>query len=73
MDSVERLERITMILDIVFLNKPPVQYQNVRMTSVYPRYSMDAAPEIVIHFYDNLYPQVNIKLSEVECISTTND
>lgn len=63
-----------MTLDIRYTDKAPNQYRHVRMTTVYT--DSDATlptSEIVIHFYDNLYPQVNIRLSDILSVTTTND
>ena len=62
-----------MILDIRFTDGHPVQYQKVRMTTIYTAYDGSAKPELVIHFYDMLYPQMNIELRRIEAITTTND
>lgn len=62
-----------MILDLRFNDAPPMQYQNVRMTTVYTLQDDVAPPELVIHFYDAMYPQVNISLSRIVQITFTND
>jgi hypothetical protein len=62
-----------MILDIRFTDKGPSQYQGVRMYTVYPQYDGSAVPQIVIHFSDYTRRQVNINLSEIVAITTTND
>lgn len=63
----------SMILDIRFKDGPPRQFQYVRMTTVYTNQDFTANPELVIHFYDNLYPQMNIPLHRITCFTTTND
>ena len=62
-----------MILDIRFKNSAPKQFQKVRMTTIYFEPDSGSGPELVIHFYDSLYPQVNIPLVRIVEIMTTND
>lgn len=61
-----------MILDILFSDdSAPIQIQDVRMTSVYPKKNADVSPEIVIHFYNK--GQLNMPLARIFTITTTND
>lgn len=63
-----------MILDIKFRDSAPIQYQHVRMTTVYTEHDGSSAePELVIHFHDGIYPQVNIPLRRIVTVMTTND
>lgn len=67
-----------MILDIRFVDSSPVQYQHVRRTTLYvPTNDLPvdyvAEPELVIHFEDSIYPQMNIPLRRIVICSTTND
>lgn len=62
-----------MILDILFTDKAPSQYQGVRMHTVYNYKNASAAPEVVIHFYDYSRSQLNIPLENIKSIQVTND
>ena len=62
-----------MILDILFNDAPPIQYQHVRLVTMYnfPAH-VDVQPELVIHFY-TMRPQENIPLSRIRQVQYTND
>lgn len=62
-----------MILDICFKDAEPKQYRHVRMTTVYTEPSQAVGPELVIHFYHAMYPQVNIPLKRITSVVFTND
>lgn len=73
MQFVSLIEEKTMILDIRFTDSGPVQYQHVRMTTIYTRPDSDSGPELVIHFHDVLYPMMNIPLARITHVVVTND
>lgn len=62
-----------MTLDIRFTDSAPVQFQRVRMTTLYTQPDEDAKPELILHFYDVIYSQVNIALDRIISVTTTND
>jgi hypothetical protein len=62
-----------MILDVRFTDAPPVQIQNVRLVTVYPKPDGDAGPEIVIHSYDRSTSQTVIPLHHIVSFAVAND
>ncbi len=62
-----------MILDILFYEKEPRQYQNVKKTRMYPHHNGIAKPVLILEFGDSMYPEVKIYLDEIQAIEVTND
>ena len=59
-----------MILDITFFDSEPRQYQHVKRLNQWPN---NGRPEMTIHFYDEMYPKVDILMSRIKTLSVTND
>ena len=64
-----------MILDITFTDKGPLQYQRVRMHTVYmnPTTDLEHGPEVIIHFAEFCRNSVAIPLAKIKTIQVTND
>lgn len=61
-----------MILDISFHDAPPVQYQHVRKTELRADHPTNRI-ELIVRFYDSLYPTMSIYLDRIRTMEITND
>ena len=62
-----------MIIDIRFTDNPPIQYQDVRRTSVYMHSDGTAVPELIIYFKQFDREHVNLPLRQIIDWTVTND